>query len=162
MADVEVKTVEPQTVMSHSFQGSYTQVMDRLDELMAWQLRVGHPYSDRPFAIYYDDPQDVPEDELRAEVCLPIAEELEPEEDFERRRVEGGQFVSVMHHGSYSALDESYDVLFDWIDENECEMIDEAGTREIFHRIIGEVDSVEELETEVMVPVEMPEDWDEE
>ena len=153
MAEVELKTIDPQTVMSLAFEGSYSQTTDRLDELMSWLLRVGHPYSDRPFAIYYDDPEEVPEDELRGEVCLPIEEACEPENDFERKTVPGGEFLCYVHEGPYSDLDDAYAEIFGWIEDNDYDFVEEMGTREVFHRMTGEVDSVDELVTEVQVPV---------
>ncbi|MFW6457430.1 MAG: AraC family transcriptional regulator, partial [Planctomycetota bacterium] len=126
---------------------------DKLDELMAWLLRVGHPYSGRPFAIYYDDPAEVEEEDLRAEVCLPINEECEPEGEVERKTVEGGDFASVIHEGSYAGLDDAYDEIFDWLEENGYQMDEEMGTREVFEVLMGEVDSIEEVRTDVLVPV---------
>lgn len=154
MAEVELKTVDPQTVMSLSFEGSYAQTTDKLDKLMAWLLRAGHPYSGRPFAVYHDDPAEVAEDELTAEVCLPIAEECEPGADIERKTVEGGDFASIMHEGSYSELDETYDAVFEWLEENGYQMDEDKGTREIFEVLMGEVESEDELLTDVLVPVE--------
>lgn len=153
MADVEMKTIEPQTVVSLSFEGSYAQTTDKLDTLMAWLLRAGHPYSGRPFAVYYDDPSEVPEEDLQAEVCLPIAEEFEPAGDIERKTIPGGDFACVVHEGSYSGLDESYDVIFEWIEENGYQMDEDMGTREIFEVMRGEVESVDELMTDVLVPI---------
>jgi effector-binding domain-containing protein len=153
MPEVEVKTIDPKTVMSLSFEGSYAQTTDRLDELMAWMLRVGHPYSDRPFAIYYDDPVEVAEEDLRAEVCLPVEEACEPAEDIERKTVPGGEFVCMMHDGPYSGLDAVYGELFDWLEENDYSFIEDMGTREVFHRISGEVETSDELLTEVQIPI---------
>lgn len=153
MAEVELKTIDPKTVMSLAFEGSYAQTTDRLDELMAWLLRVGHPFSDRPFAIYYDDPVEVPEEDLRAEVCLPIKEACEPADEVERKTVSGGEFACVMHEGPYSGLDEVYEEVFDWLEENSYEFVEEMGTREVFHRLSGEVESSDELLTEVQIPV---------
>ncbi len=153
MADVELKTIEPQNVVSLAFEGSYAQTTDKLDTLMAWLLRAGHPYSGRPFAVYYDDPAEVPEEDLRAEVCLPIAEECEPTGEVERKVIQGGDFACVVHEGAYSGLDDAYDEIFEWIDENGYQMDEDMGTREIFDVMRGEVESVDELETEVLVPL---------
>lgn len=153
MAEVELKTIDPKTVMSLAFEGSYAQTTDRLDELMAWLLRVGHPFSDRPFAIYYDDPVEVPEEDLSAEVCLPIEEACEPAEGVKRKTVPGGEFACVLHEGPYSGLDDAYDEVFNWLEENSYEFAEEMGTREVFHRLSGEVESSDELLTEVQIPI---------
>jgi len=154
MPEVELKSIEPQTVMSLSFTGPYEQTGDRLDELMAWLLRAGHPYSAPPFCIYYDDPEQVPEDELRAEVCLPIEEQCDGDHTVTRKTVPGGEFACLVHTGPYEGIREVYRHLFDWMQQNGYRHLVELGTREVFHKILGQVDSVEELVTEVQVPVQ--------
>ncbi|MFP4029395.1 MAG: GyrI-like domain-containing protein [Candidatus Brocadiia bacterium] len=165
MAEVQLKELRSLTVMSRSFTGSYSQTGDQLDELMAWLLRAGHPYSEPPRTIFYDDPEEVPEEDLRAEVCLPIEEECEARDEVERKRLEAGTFACLMHEGAYEGIRDKYEQIFDWIDENGYEYIKEMGVREVLHTIIGETQEQEELLTEIRVPVretETGEETDEE
>jgi effector-binding domain-containing protein len=153
MAEVQLKTVEPLTVMSMSFTGSYQQTGEKLDELLGWVLRAGHPWSGPPFGIYYDDPEKVPEDKLRAEVCVPMAEECEGDYEVQRKKLVGCEVACAVHQGPYDGLKGVYAEIFDWIGKNGYAYASELGCREVFRKIIGEVDTAEELVTEVQVPV---------
>ncbi len=154
MSEPAVKEIAPVSAVTDSFTGPYDQTSVVLDELIAWLLQTGHPYSGSPFAIYYDDPAEVEEDKLRAEVCLPVAEEVEVNNDnFQRKDIEGGRFVALLHQGPYAEIPQVYENLFEWVRDNGFEYIEEMGTREVFRKIMGEVDSAEELQTEIMIPV---------
>ncbi len=153
MSEPETIEVKPVMAVSATFTGPYEQTGRVMDDLIAWLLQTGYPYSGSPFAIYYDDPAKVEEDKLRARVCLPVAEELGSYGNYERSEIEGGTFASILHEGTYKDIPKVYEKLFDWIKENGYEYVEEKGTREVFRKILGEVDSAEELMTEVMVPV---------
>ena len=154
MAEVQLKTVKPMTVMSLSFTGPYNQSSDKRDELVAWLLRAGHPYSAPPLCIYYDDPAQVPEDKLRAETCVPVAERCDGDPVVQRKSLPGGQFACITHKGAYNAMRPIYDEIFQWMGANGYQYIQGAGVREMFHKVMGQVNTVDELVTEVQVPVE--------
>ncbi len=153
MSEPTIKDVSPVMALTCPFTGPYNQTSAVMDEVMAWLLQTGHPYSGNPFAIYYEDPAKVDEDKLKAQICLPVAEALEKTGEYEQKEVEGGTFVSLRHEGPYDEISSVYETLFDWIKENNFEYLEEMGTREIFLKILGEVDTSEELLTEVLVPV---------
>ncbi len=153
MTEPELKEIGPIAAITDSFTGPYNQTGAVIDEVIAWLLQTGHPYSGPPFAIYYDDPEKVDEKDLRAEVCLPVEENLEHTGKFERKHIEGGSFVAFPHQGPYDGIPEVYEKIFDWIEENGYEFLKEDGTREVFHKVMGEVESSDELLTEILVPV---------
>jgi effector-binding domain-containing protein len=140
--------------MSLSFTGPYDQTGDRLDELMGWLLRAGHPYGGRPFCIYYDDPSKVEPDKLRAEACLPIDERCEGDYRVSRKRIAGAEFACAVHEGPYGELSKVYEELFAWIQAQGYQFVEGAGTREVFLRLAGETAPDELPLTEVQVPVQ--------
>ncbi len=154
MADVQIKEVRPMTALSHSFTGPYEQSPDKLAYLMSWLLRDGHPYSDTPRALFYDDPAKVAPDALRAEVVLPIEEECEGGDDIERKSLPGGLFACAIHEGPYETVRRTYQEIFDWIAESEYAYLDGEPVREIYLTMYGQVDDPEEFVTEVQVPVQ--------
>ncbi len=154
MAEIQVKEVEPMTVLSLSFTGSYDQTQEKLGELMSWLLRVGHPYSGLPLALYYDDPSQVPEEKLRAEACLPIEEACDPADEVERKKLPGTTVAFAVHQGPYRGISAVYEEIFSWMGENGYHPVEEAPTREVFHKVAGQVGSPEEFLTEVQVPVQ--------
>ncbi len=157
MAEIFQKTVESQTVMSLSFTGPYEQTPEKLDALIAWLLREGHPYSAPPLCIYYDDPREVAQEELRAEVCLPVEEDCQGDDTMVRRTLPGGEFACALHHGPYSGIQELYEQVFAWVGENGYRVIEQMGVREVFLEAPSGEDPSEEPVTEVQVPIEKAE-----
>ena len=154
MAEVQQKTVQPMIVLSIGFTGSYTQTSEKLDGLLGWVLRAGHPYAGPPMGIYYDDPERVPEEGLRAEVAVPIVEQCQPAEDVVRKELPGMEVASAVHVGPYDKAPAVYREIFAWMAENGYDHVVEMGTREIFHKVMGEVDTPDELVTEIQVPIQ--------
>jgi AraC family transcriptional regulator len=154
VSEIQVKEVPEFTAVTVEFTGSYTQTQDRLDYLMSWLLRVGHPFCSAPLAFYYDDPEKVPEDELRAEVCLPVGEEAQAADDVKVRKVPAASVAFATHTGAYSDIPAVYQEIFAWMGENGYRHVEGEPTREVFHRMHGQVESSAEFVTEVQVPVE--------
>ena len=154
MAEICTKVVPAQTVMSLPFTGAYEQTGERLDELMAWLLRAGHPHSGCPFCIYHDDPSKVAVEGLRAEVCLPIEEQCEGDYRVSRKSIAGGEFACTVHEGRYGELAKAYQEIFAWMAEHGYSHVEGAGTREVFLRLVGEADSDDLPITEVQVPIQ--------
>ncbi len=152
MSEIQVKQVPEFTAATVQFTGSYTQTQDRLDYLMSWLLRAGHPFCSAPLALYYGDPEEVPEEELRAEVCLPIGEEAQPADDVKVRKVPAASVAFATHTGAV------YGEIVAWMGENGYRHVEGEPTRELFLRMHGQVESSAEFVTEVQVPVEKVEE----
>ncbi len=153
MADIDVKEVDAMEVMALPFTGSYDQTQSKLDFLMSWLLRVGHPRSDDPMGLYYDDPAKVAEEELRAEVALPIEEEYEGEEDVVRKELPAVKVAYATHKGPYSQIPAVYEGIFEWMREKGYQYDEEQPTRELFHVMYGDVKKPDDFVTEIQVPI---------
>jgi effector-binding domain-containing protein len=155
MAEIQVKRVEPMTVLSLSFTGAYEQTQDRLEELMAGTLRAGHPHCQPPMALYYDDPAKVPAENLRAEVCLPIGEAYEPaDEGISRKELPGATVACTVYQGPYSLIAQVYEQIFEWTKANGYRHAEGVPTREVFLKLFGEAEDPKDFVTEIQVPVE--------
>jgi AraC family transcriptional regulator len=152
--EVQIKDVEALTVMSLPFTGPYDQTRGRLEHLMSWLLRVGHPYSAKPFGLYYDDPIKVPADQLRAEVCLPIEETCEGEEDIVRKSLPATTVASAVFTGPYADVPQAYAQVFEWIAANGYRYVEGEPTREVFLNMYAQEEESAEPATEIQVPVE--------
>lgn len=150
--EVQVKTAPATSVMCIEHRGPYTELESVLDELITWVMREGHPYSAPPFAILYDDPQYVPEADLRSDVCVPMEEEVGGKDRVIRRELPALTVVSSVHKGPYHDVHKAYEVIFDYLKQNNHEYQVAYGCREVY--INSPVDvSDEELLTEVQVPI---------
>jgi AraC family transcriptional regulator len=162
MAEVILKDIETIEVMSMSFTGPYEQAPERLHDLMAWLLRVGHPYSGAPVALFYDDPATVPAEELRGEICLPIAEDCEGFEGIVRRELPGGTMACLRVEGLVGDWTPLYAQVFQWIAENGMSMPEGEACREVYVRCPGVHDDPNVVIMEIHIPVAQPGDETEE
>jgi DNA gyrase inhibitor GyrI len=155
LADIQVKNVDPMNVVSLSFTGSYGQTEERLEELMSWLLRAGHPYSAPPMALYYDDPAKVAEDDLRGEVCLGVEEQCEVSEGVEMRKMPAQQVAALVADPETDPAS-LYPQMWDWLAENAYSYVEGAPTRVLYHFAVADSDaeSADLTSIEVQVPVE--------
>ena len=154
MLEVQIKQVEPVTVMSLPFTGPYDQTRSKLEHLMSWLLRAGHPYSGKPFGCYYDDPAKVSADQLRADVCLPIEEPCAGEEDIVRKVLPAASMATAVFVGPYSDVPQAYGQIFQWMAANGYRHVQGQPVREVFVNMYAEEAEAAEPATEVQVPVQ--------
>lgn len=157
MADIQTKSLEPLNVMSLPFTGAYDQTGARLDDLLAWILRAGHPWSGPPAGVFYDDPDKVAEDELRAEVVVPLDETCEGDDRVARKTLPGAEVACLTYEGPMSGIGQAYEELFNWIHANGWTYVEALGTREVYVRLPEEHEEGEEPKgfmVELQVPIE--------
>lgn len=94
---------------------------DLLSDGLAGLGRIGVLIEGAAAAVYHD-PQ-FRADSIDLEIVLPVPAWVKAPvatpagRVLEKRRVPGGEVVSVTHHGSYRTIGESYQMLSDWIRE---------------------------------------------
>jgi effector-binding domain-containing protein len=152
--EVQIKEQEAVTVMSLPFTGPYEQTRSKLEHLMSWLLRAGHPYSGKPLGCYYDDPAKVPADQLRAEVCLPIEETCEGQEEIVRKTLPSVTVACAVFTGPYSDAHLAYEQIFEWMGAHGYRHVQGEPTREVFLNMYAQEEESAEPATEVQVPVE--------
>ncbi len=70
----------------------------------------------RSFGIYFDDPESIPERELRAEAGLATNEKIPVHETIRETKIPAMLCASVLHKGPYAELEHAYRHLFrDWL-----------------------------------------------
>jgi len=154
MVEVEIKEVPASEVLSLSFTGPYEQTQDRLDDLLSWVLRAGHPYSGCPQGLFFDDPANVAADDLRGEVCVVIEEQCEGFEGVVRKDMPAATLACATFTGPYEQLRPHYQEVFDWIAANGYRYLEDQPVREVYHVLYGQADDPQEFVTELQVPVE--------
>jgi AraC family transcriptional regulator len=60
------------------------------------------------YALYYDDPESTPSDQLRSDACYELAEGDEPGEGAEIVKINGGKYAIYRHIGHYMHLNASW------------------------------------------------------
>jgi len=135
MAEITIKTVKSLNVLSLSFTGSYEQSGDRLDDLLAWVLRAGHPWSGSLIGIFYDDPEKVAEDDLRGEVAVPVDEDCDGDDRVARKSLPGAEMACLTYEGPITGIGSAYHEVFEWLRASGWQFREELGTRELYKRL---------------------------
>lgn len=120
--EVTVKKTEPATVAFIAVKGHFDQIPTAFGRLYSWIGEKGYKAHGPAIAVYYDIPGQVPDDELRWELRSQISDDItESEPDGEGlgvNRLGTTQVAAVMHRGPYEKLEETYQALALWVEEN--------------------------------------------
>jgi AraC family transcriptional regulator len=104
-------------------------------------------------AIYHDDPESTPQDELRADAAVVVPESTPMPEGLVEQRIPGGTFARYEHIGPYEELGDVWArLLGQWLPDSGYS-IGPGGTYEIYRNDMREVPA-EELRTDLYVAVE--------
>lgn len=156
---MEAKTVtlEPMKVLSVKHVGSYFKIDTAFKKLADFVKEQDIKVSDaRWLGVYFDDPESVPEEELRSEACVTIEEDIElPEDsDISIGEIPGGLYATTIHFGSYKGLGKSWGELYgEWIPQNGFNP-GNTPCFEIYVKGCGETEDESEYLTDLYAPVE--------
>lgn len=113
MYEVTIKTIPEIEVVSLSNIGSYDQIGKCYVTLYGWLgARQMIDPNRRMMTLYYDDPANVLEAQLRSRACVTVSKACELDEPFERISIAGGEYAVLRHKGSYAGLIIAYQWLF--------------------------------------------------
>ena len=117
MYDVTLKTFPQATAITIPHRGSYTKIGKAFETLFGWLATRGLLGPDiRSVGIYYDDPDAVPEAELRARAGIITEADFPIEAPLERTLIAGGAYAVLRHKGPYADLPAAYGWLFgEWL-----------------------------------------------
>lgn len=69
---ITTKTTQPQLVAYAVHKGSYHEVGNTIQKLVAWIMSNGYTPVGFPSSTYYNDPNTTPEEELLTEIQFPV------------------------------------------------------------------------------------------
>ncbi len=101
------------------------------------------------YGVPLDDPISVPEDELRYDACLALADCGVPPAPFARITLPAGAYAALRHNGSYDGLEEANQRLIDWVLTSGSEPADFP----VFHHFLDDPEEVaaDALRTDVLM-----------
>lgn len=154
MIEVDLKTIEPETVAFIAMKGAYEQVPEAMGVLYGWVAQRGLQPVGMPGAVYLTAPDDVPEAEALWELQTAVADAPQPSEPDEAgcgvRQNPETLVAYTVHRGPYETLGETYEKLEHWVAAEGYTM---AGPpQEVYFSDPNEVPPEEYL-TEVRFPI---------
>ena len=151
---IEVKELADQPVVGVRFKTTLASIGENIGKafglLFGYIGMSGATVAGPPMAIYHDE--EFKEDDIDAEVCVPVSKVLPGEADIRGWVLPGGMVASTVHTGSYSDIGPTYETLMQWIRENDFMPI--GPPREIYLSDPNTGTDPSQNRTEVVFPVE--------
>jgi AraC family transcriptional regulator len=155
--EVVIRNVEPMDMLSVDHTGPYPHISQAFEKLFGW-LGQHHLLAAkvRMIAIFYDDPSVVAQEALRSKACALLPQRVEAAVTVSPpvavAHVQGGEYVVLLHKGSYSGLPAAYAWLYGtWFPQSGREAAKAPGFEEYLNSPM-EV-APDELLTEIFVPL---------
>ncbi|WP_417819800.1 AraC family transcriptional regulator [Terasakiella sp.] len=121
MFNVEIKEFPARKMAAIAHHGDYMGISKAFDKVFMWGMKHQKLTATTPgTGLYYDDPSQVPSDQLRSEAGFIVDEECVDEENGVRTLdIQGGRYAVLRFKGSYAELQKGYDYLFGpWLNES--------------------------------------------
>lgn len=101
MAAPEVRfATSPKLVVAYlERRGSYDTIGETMRKLKVWIDSKGIEQSGYPFCLFYDNPTETPEAELRSEACIPVAKRFVPNGEYKMKEIGETQVAETRHQG---------------------------------------------------------------
>jgi effector-binding domain-containing protein len=101
MAAPEVKfTTAPRLVVVYlERKGAYSGIGESMRALKKWIDSKGIEQAGYPFCLFYDNPTEIPEVELRSEACIPVTKAFEPEGEYKVKELPETDVAETRHSG---------------------------------------------------------------
>lgn len=107
--EVNVVELEPMRLAAVSHRGSYQSVGEAFGRLNAWQMAKGLEHGPL-VAVYYDDPHQVAENDLRSDAGVVVHGDQPIEGDGVKEiRIPGGRYAMASYVGDYSGLGKAWE-----------------------------------------------------
>ena len=110
MAYPEVKFMATPRMIVASIErkGSYSTVGDTMQRLKGWIDSKGIEQAGYPFCLFYDNPSETPEAELRSEACIPVGSLFDGEGDVSQKELAATQVAETRHNGPPEDFPKTY------------------------------------------------------
>ncbi len=119
--DISVKTVGATKCVFIAGQGNYSEIGPTFGKLFEWLIENDVRPIGPPFGIYYDNPEEVPPEECRYDICVPVGAEVEGDSLVQVKEIQEMEVASLMYKGPYDKVSASWEKLYGWIYRNKYE-----------------------------------------
>jgi AraC family transcriptional regulator len=117
MYDVEVRDRPARRVIGLAHTGAYQEIGPTFAALSAQVTELGlWPEAQEFLGLYFDDPGEVPEDDLRALAGIAVRDDLALPDGLEQTRLTAGKYAVLSFKGPYEGLPDAWAWLYnDWL-----------------------------------------------
>jgi DNA gyrase inhibitor GyrI len=142
----EIKRFPKMRVASVAEVGLFNEAIPRgFAKLFAWLGANNLKPLGASLGIYHDDPAKVAPDQLRSELCVPVAPEVQGSGDVQVKEIAGFEAATIVYQGDAN-ITRAYNEVYDWLRAQGYR--DAGAPLEVYLSMPGE-----ELRAEVYVPI---------
>jgi AraC family transcriptional regulator len=154
MYPVEIMERPALRVIGLAHRGAYNQIGPVFEQLGAAVTEAGlWPEAIEVLGLYFDDPSQVPEADLRSLAGIAVRDGVTQPAGFAEERLAAGRFAVLRHRGPYEGLPAAWGWLMsDWLPKS-GETPRAAVPCEVYRNAPGEV-APEDLLTDICMPIE--------
>lgn len=126
MYEVEIKNIDKIIMASLDHKGDYTKISSKFEKMMAYMKHKGLlNEKTRCFGVYFDDPNSMPESELRSKACFTVGDDFVDEGEVKRFEVGPAKYGVIIYKGPYADISNAYMWLYQtWLVNSEYEIGD--------------------------------------
>lgn len=106
--EVKFTTAPKIIVASVERKGSYSTIGESMRDLKTWIDSKGIEQAGYPFCLFYDNPTEKAEAELRSEACIPVAKAFQSEGNFMMKEFGEAQVAETRHEGPPEEFSKTY------------------------------------------------------
>jgi DNA gyrase inhibitor GyrI len=106
--EVKFTTAPKIIVASVERKGSYSTIGESMRDLKTWIDSRGIEQAGYPFCLFYDNPTETPEAELRSEACIPVAKAFQSEGNFLMKEFGEAQVAETRPQGPPEEFSKTY------------------------------------------------------
>lgn len=120
MFSIEIKDIPARKLAAIAHKGDYMEIGNTFQKVFMWGMKHQKMGPAVPgYGLYYDDPSEVPVDQLRSEAGFIVNEDVcDDEIGLRTLEVKGGRYAVLRFKGPYAELEKGYDYLFGpWLNE---------------------------------------------
>ncbi len=120
MYDVTIKDLEAVTIAAVPHKGSYMESGQAFGRLLVWAGPKGLvDEKTRMIGVYYDDPNEIEEENLRSDAGIVVANNVTVEAPVHLVDISKGAYAVLQHKGPYAELGKAYEWLFgQWLPQS--------------------------------------------
>ncbi len=114
------------TVASVAHTGTYSSIGRDMLELKAWidSHRIGQ--AGYPFCLFFDNPSETPESELRSEACIPVSNPFKQDGRFLMKELPEVNVAETRHRGPPERFGMTYGPFLEWLMNNGYQILGPA------------------------------------
>ena len=157
MHEITIEDVPNQKVMGMRKKGRYKELIPgMLQQLFPYIMKFGNDVCSGPpmFICHETCVEEVMEADKTGsadvEVIVPISRDIDETEEMKIYDLPSGKMAKLIHKGPYDKMDQAYEKLFNWIEENGKSIT--GPTREVYINDPNEV-GIDETLTEIYAPI---------